>query len=78
MREAAVAGRPTASPLRLGLRAGGADRLQVRVMKRRGPPLETVLSLELPTVLSAAARRRAGSASEHAAALNTATFVDIA
>jgi protein ImuA len=78
MREAAVAGRPTASPLRLGLRAGGADRLQVRVMKRRGPPLETVLSLELPTVLSAAARRRAGSASEHAAALHMATFVDIA
>src|SRR5215218_39414 len=78
MREVAVAGRPTASPLRLGLQAGGADRLQVRILKRRGPPLETVLSLKLPTVLSAAARRRSGSASEHAAALHTATFVDIA
>jgi len=78
MREAAVAGRPTASPLRLGLRAGGADRLRVRVLKRRGPPLESALSLELPTVLSAAARRRAASASEHATALHTATFVDIA
>ena len=78
MREAAVAGRPTASPLRLGLQAGGADRLQVRVLKRRGPPLEAPLSLELPTVLSAAARRRSGSASERAAALHAATFVDFA
>jgi len=78
MREAAVAGRPTASPLRLALQPGGADRLQVRVLKRRGPPLEAPLSLELPTVLSAAARRRAGPASERAAALHAATFVDLA
>ena len=78
MREAAVAGRPTASPLRLGLQAGGADRLQVRVLKRRGPPLEAPLSLELPTVLSAAARRRSASASERAAALQAATFIDVA
>jgi len=78
MREAAVAGRPTASPLRLGLQAGGADRLQVRVLKRRGPPLEAPLSLELPTVLSAAARRRSGSASERAAVLHAATFVNFA
>jgi protein ImuA len=78
MREAAVAGRPTASPLRLALQAGGADRLQVRVLKRRGPPLEAPLSLELPTVLSAAARRRSGDASERAAALHAATFVDFA
>jgi protein ImuA len=77
LREAAVAGRPTASPLRLGLQAGGADRLRVRVLKRRGPPLEAPLSLELPTVLSAAARRRAGSASERPAALPAATFVDL-
>ena len=78
MREAAVAGRPTASPLRLGLQAGGADRLQVRVLKRRGPPLEAPLSLELPTVLSAAARRRSDSVSERAAALHAATFVNFA
>jgi len=78
IREAAVAGRPTASPLRLGLHAGGADRLQVRVLKRRGPPLEAPLSLELPSVLSAAARRRSGGASEGAAALHAATFVDFA
>ena len=78
MREAAVAGRPTASPLRLGLQADGADRLQVRVLKRRGPPLEAPLQLELPTVLSAAARRRSASASERAAALHAATFIDVA
>src|SRR6478736_3870801 len=76
IREAAVPGRPTASPLRLGLQAGGADRLQVRVLKRRGPPLEAPLSLELPTVLSAAARRRSARASERAAALHAATFVN--
>ena len=78
MREAAVAGRPTASPLRLGLQAGGADRLRVRVLKRRGPPLEAPLSLDLPTVLSAAARRRAGSERERGVALHAATFVDFA
>ena len=78
LREAAAAGRPTASPLRLGLRAGGADRLQVRVLKRRGPPLEAPLSLELPSVLSAAARRRSGSEGARAAALPAATFVDFA
>ena len=77
---AAVAGRPTASPLRLDLRAGGADRLQVRILKRRGPPLEAPLSIELPTVLSVAARRRSLSEREResAAALNAATFVNFA
>ena len=78
LRETAAAGRPTASPLRLDLRAGGADRLQVRILKRRGPPLEAPLSIELPTVLSVAARRRSVSEGERAAALNAATFVDFA
>ena len=78
MREAAVAGRPTASPLRLGLQAGGADRLQVRVLKRRGPLIELPLQLELPSVLSAAARRRSGSENARAAALHAATFVNFA
>jgi protein ImuA len=78
LREAAVAGRPTASPLRLTLQPGGVDRLQVRVLKRRGPPLETPLSLDLPTVLSAAARRRSASASERDPALHAATFVNFA
>ena len=75
MREAAVAGRPTASPLRLALQAGGADRLNVRVLKRRGPPLETPLQIELPPVLSAAARRRAESAASPRSMLPAATFV---
>ena len=79
LRETAVAGRPTASPLRLDLRAGGADRLQVRILKRRGPPLEAPLSIELPTVLSVAARRRSLSERERGAvALNAATFVNFA
>ncbi len=78
IRESAAAGLPTASPLRLGLQAGGADRLQVRVLKRRGPPLEAPLSLELPSVLSAAARRRSGSDDQRAASLHSATFVDFA
>jgi hypothetical protein len=76
MREAAAASRPTASPLRLSLHAGGADRLQLRIVKRRGPPLEAPLQLELPTVLPGAARRR--SASERRRVLHAATFVDIA
>ena len=58
LRELAAAARPTASPLRLSLHAGGADRLRVRILKRRGPPLETPLQLALPAVLSEAAQRR--------------------
>jgi protein ImuA len=79
MREAAAAARPTASPLRLALQAGGADRLQLRILKRRGPPLEAPLQLELQAVLSSTARRR--SASERrppGRTLPAATFVDFA
>jgi protein ImuA len=43
------------------LQAGGADRLQVRILKRRGPPRESPLQLPLPPVLSDAARRRSES-----------------
>ena len=78
MREVAASARPTASPLRLGLRAGGADRLQVSVLKRRGPPLEADLQLELPAVLSAAARRRADIDPGRVSALQAATFVSFA
>jgi protein ImuA len=59
MREVEAQQRPTAAPLRLGLRPGGADVLSVSVLKRRGPPLLTPLRLDLPPVLSAAARGRA-------------------
>jgi len=70
--------RPTASPLRLALQAGGVDRLQLRILKRRGPPLETPLQLALPAVLSNAARRRSQGPGEAALALPAATFVDFA
>jgi len=58
MRETAAADRPSASPLRLTLRASVVDRLQLGIVKRRGPPLVEPLLLDLPSVLSAAARRR--------------------
>ena len=61
--EMSAAQRPTAAPLRLALRAGGADVLAVRVLKRRGPPLELPLLLALPPVLSATALQRAGMGS---------------
>lgn len=78
IREAAAAVRPTASPLRLSMQAGGADRLQLRILKRRGPPLEAPVQLDLPSVLSGAARRRAASARGRQRVLQAATFVDVA
>jgi protein ImuA len=78
MREALAEARPTASPLRVSLHPGGADRLQLRILKRRGPPLETPLRLELPSVLSGAARRRSASGSGRERVLHAATFVDVA
>lgn len=62
-REAAVHDRPSASPLRLALSAAGADRLHVRVVKRRGPPVLEPVTLELPSALSTAAKRRSASTS---------------
>jgi protein ImuA len=59
LREWAALQRPSAAPLRLGLRAGGADVLAVRLLKRRGPPLEAPLRLALPSVLSGIAQQRA-------------------
>ena len=58
VRELEAQQRPTAAPLRLGLRPGGGDLLLLRVLKRRGPPLESVLRIELSPVLSASAGRR--------------------
>jgi len=77
MRENAAAARPTASPLRLALQAGGADRLQIRVLKRRGPPLESPLRLELPPVLSSAARRRSASGLKQVEASVSRTGSDV-
>jgi protein ImuA len=91
MREVEAHQRPTAAPLRLGLRPGGADVLSVSVLKRRGPPLLAPLRLDLPPVLSAAARGRAqrGAAEPSATPvangdemsaepLHAATFVNLA
>ena len=83
LRETAAQQRPTAAPLRLALRPGGADVLTVQVLKRRGPPLPAPLQLALPPVLSAAARGRAqaGLVAPDAATalpLRTATFVNLA
>jgi protein ImuA len=59
LREWVAQQRPTAAPLRLTLRAGGADRLQLQLLKRRGPPLASPLTLTLPPVLSEALREQA-------------------
>ena len=88
LREMAAQQRPTAAPLRLALRAGGADTVQLRLLKRRGPPLEALLQLDLPSVLSEAARSRAeqirvpANASPmgdgFSATLPAATFINLA
>jgi protein ImuA len=51
--------RPSPAPLRLLLNSAGPDALQVRLLKRRGPPPQQPLWLELPPVLSPAAFERA-------------------
>jgi len=88
LRELAAQQRPSAAPLRLGLRAGGADVLTVRLLKRRGPPLEAPLQLALPPVLSGVARQRARAGMPNRApapasaragtGLQAATFVNLA
>lgn len=86
MREPAAAQRPSAAPLRIGLRVAGPDRLALRLLKRRGPPLESPIVLDLPPVLSATARQRALAlvptaeplAEVQDRALNTATFINLA
>jgi protein ImuA len=54
--------KPSVAPLRLLLQGAGIDRLSVRVLKRRGPPLAQPLLLALPPVLSARLRARAEAA----------------
>src|SRR5439155_8745707 len=79
LRETAAQQRPTAAPLRLALRAGGADVLSVRLLKRRGPPLETPLQLALPPVLSSLSRSRSRAAQIEAPPLPVAaTFINLA
>ena len=82
LREMNAAQRPTAAPLRLGLRASGADGLAVRILKRRGPPVPEPLQLALPPVLSTIAKQRAMQVAplptQTEQAMQTATFVDLA
>jgi len=51
--------KPSASPLRLLLGAAGPDALRLRLLKRRGPPLQQPLTLTLAPVLSEPVSRRA-------------------
>lgn len=51
LREMAAQPQPSASPLRLGLRAAGIDQLAISVLKRRGPPLLQPVHLRLPAML---------------------------
>jgi protein ImuA len=48
---ATEAARPSPAPLRLHIRAAGADRLRVQVFKRRGAPCTEPIELQLPPVL---------------------------
>src|SRR5512139_527566 len=59
LRETDARLKPSPAPLRLLLAAAGADRLALRVLKRRGPPLTRVLELALAPVLSPTGRARA-------------------
>jgi protein ImuA len=59
LRDASERSRASPAALRLLLAAAGPDRLQVRLLKRRGPPLATALDLALPPVLAGPALRRA-------------------
>lgn len=78
LREMAAAQRPSAAPLRLALRPGGVDVLAVRLLKRRGPPLEAPLQLVLPPVLCRSARQRARFGPPQLPVLRPATFVNLA
>lgn len=61
--------RHDASPARLRLAVEGADALEVRILKRRGPPLETTLSLPpCSPRLAALLEARRGRTPAHSAA----------
>ena len=51
-RDAQARSRPSPAPLRVLLQPAGVDGLQLRLLKRRGPPLDQPLRLVLPAVLS--------------------------
>jgi len=57
-REVQARSKASAAPLRLLLQGAGIDRLALRVLKRRGPPLVQPLRLALPPVLGERLRVR--------------------
>ena len=59
LRDVQERARPSPAPLRLLLASAGPDLLRVLLLKRRGPPLATPLTLALAPVLSAPALARA-------------------
>ena len=70
--------KPSAAPLRLLLQGAGIDRLSVRVLKRRGPPLTQPLMLALPPVLSERLRARARGGRTVAATAESAETSSVA
>lgn len=67
-----VNARQQASPARLRLELGGVDTLEIRILKRRGPPLESVLSLPAHSQrLSALLETRRRRSSSDSKALGT-------
>ena len=59
LRDVQERARASPAPLRLLLGSAGPDLLRVQLLKRRGPPLATALTLALAPVLSAPALARA-------------------
>ena len=68
LRDVQERSRASPAPLRLLLSSAGPDLLRVQLLKRRGPPLATALTLALAPVLSAPALARALRLAESAAA----------
>ena len=69
-REVEARTKPSSAPLRLLLQGAGIDRLSVRVLKRRGPPLAQPVVLALPPVLSERLRARGEARAQVAAAVS--------
>ena len=78
LRELAAAERPTATPLRLALHPRGADRLGVRILKRRGPPLRRGAGAGVAAGAVGHRPRSAPTRRRRPAPLPVATFVDLA
>ena len=83
LRDRAAQQQPSAAPLRLALKPVGVDRLGIHLVKRRGPPLDQMVCLDLAPVLSTPADRRfpqgpVREEARQAMRLPIATFVNLA